>query len=300
MGRAAATRRWPQGEQLMNDMMHTLETIHQGLAGGEIIAYLGPETLALCADAQHVPATPEALVERLTAKVTVPFKIRNNLTAAAQYVENFKHRTTVRTLVAEAFTAAVQPSALHRYLAALQPPLIVAVWYDAVMQVALREAGHSWGMIQGVSQAEKHGHWVEYRSHDGAIATAQDAQNWHTVLYQPLGSVAPDKNFIVSDSDYVEVLTEIDIQTPIPELVKTRRSGRNFLFLGCRFRNQLERNYARQIMKRSSAKHWAVLPEDCTRNELRFLEEQHITRIAMSLAEFAATFDEPLEAAVGC
>lgn len=51
--------------------------------------------------------------------------------------------------------------------------------------------------------------------------------------------IDPVRNFLVSDSDYVEVLTEIDIQTPIPAVVQQRRTGRNFLFLGCRFSNQL-------------------------------------------------------------
>jgi len=83
------------------------------------------------------------------------------------------------------------------------------------------------------------------------------------------------------------VLTEIDIQTPIPAQVQAWRSGRNFLFLGCRFDDQLTRCFARQIMKRSSDRHWAVLPVEPTRMEARFLEEQNITRIPMSLAEFA-------------
>jgi hypothetical protein len=82
------------------------------------------------------------------------------------------------------------------------------------------------------------------------------------------------------------VLTEIDIQTPIPAIVQQRRSGRSFLFLGCRFANQRERTFARQIIKRSSAKHWAVLPEPPTKNELRFLQEKNIQRIDMPLAEF--------------
>jgi SIR2-like domain len=106
------------------------------------------------------------------------------------------------------------------------------------------------------------------------------------VLYEPLGSVAPTGNFIVSDSDYVEVLTEIDIQTPIPEIVQQRRTGRGFVFLGCRFSTQLERIIARQIIKRSSDRHWAVLPETPTRNEQRFLVECGIARLDISLAEF--------------
>jgi hypothetical protein len=41
-------------------------------------------------------------------------------------------------------------------------------------------------------------------------------------------------------------------------------------------------------MKRSSDKHWAVLPGELTRNEARFLAEQNIQRIDMPLEEFVA------------
>ena len=48
----------------------------------------------------------------------------------------------------------------------------------------------------------------------------------------------------------------------------------------------MERAYARQIMKRSPELHWAVLPDDPTRNEARFLAKQNIRRIAMPLEDF--------------
>ena len=74
-------------------------------------------------------------------------------------------------------------------------------------------------MVQGVSQAEHSGNWVHYFDADGSHAgvEADWGSDWKTLLYQPLGSVWPARNFLVSDSDFVEVLTEIDIQTPIPE-----------------------------------------------------------------------------------
>jgi hypothetical protein len=146
-------------------------------------------------------------------------------------------------------------------------------------------------MAQGVSQAEHFGNWVHYYDADGTQAGVHyddHHADWKTLLYQPLGSVWPQKNFLVSDSDFVEVLTEIDIQTPIPEAVQEIRKGRNFLFLGCRFSTQLERLFALQIMKRSSEKHWAVLPEEPTRNEARFLARYNIERIPITLSEFVA------------
>lgn len=268
--------------------MQALDDIRAALADGKAVPYLGLGVLALAGADCPLPATPESLVGRLTVKASVPHKIRKNLTAAAQFIENFKHRKTVKNGMTEAFAAPVEPTRLHRYLAALPTlPLLVHAWYDDLPQQALRGCG-GWGMVQGVSQAEHFGTWVHYFRPDGTKVESTEAEAWATLLYQPLGSVRPAANFLVSDSDFVEVLTEIDIQTPIPERVQQLRVHRHFLFLGCRFANQLDRIFARQIMKRSSAKHWAVLPGEPTRNEARFLAEQNIERLDLPLETFMA------------
>ena len=266
-----------------------VETIRQDLASGLLIPYLGAGVLALAGENCPLPASPEVLVDRLTAKASVPHKIRKNLTAAAQFIENFKHRKTVVKAMTEAFAADVPPTALHRYLASIPAlKLLVHAWYDDLPQKALA-CRECWGMVQGVSQSEHFGTWAHAFAGDGQ-GTRRDAPeaSWMPLLYQPLGSVSPAANFLVSDSDFVEVLTEIDIQTPIPEAVQTIRKGRSFLFLGCRFATQIERAFPQQIMKRSSDRHWAVLAEEPTRNEAKFMEQYNIERIAMPLAEFAA------------
>src|ERR1035438_5009600 len=262
----------------------TIDAIHAALMDGRAVPYLGPGVLSLAAADSPLPATHEALALKLTAKIGVPHKIRKNLTAAAQFIENFKHRKTVSRAMVEAFRGGTLPTGLHCYLAALPAlPLVVHAWYDDLPQRALARRG-GWGMAQGVSQAEHFGNWVHYFRADGS--PAPDCGGWSTLLYQPFGSVWPAGNFLVSDSDFVEVLTEIDIQTPIPEAVQQLRRGRNFLFLGCRFAQQMERLFARQIMKRSSDRHWAVLPDEPTKNEAKFLEQYHIERLAISLPDF--------------
>jgi hypothetical protein len=180
-------------------------------------------------------------------------------------------------------------------------PVIVSTWYDDLLMKAFASRD-GWGAVQGVSQSEHFGTWVQYFDKNGTLVEETRARDWPTLLYQPLGSIAPAANFLVSDTDFVEVLTEIDIQTPIPALVQELRRDRHFLFLGCRFANQLDRLFARQIMKRSSDKHWALIEGELTRNEARFLAELNIERIDMSLAEFLAYAGQggmlPLAAAV--
>ena len=101
------------------------EEIVAAFERGEVIPYLGPGVLSL-ARSSELPASPEALVSYLTKTATVPHKIRNNLTAAAQYIENFKHRKTVVAAMNNAFSAPTGPSALHEWLAARPKlPLLV-------------------------------------------------------------------------------------------------------------------------------------------------------------------------------
>lgn len=259
-------------------------SVIDALQHGRLAPYLGAQMLALC-PVVPVPANPALLVAELTSKASVPGKIRHRLTASAQFIENFKHRKTLVGLMDQAFAGTPTPSELHVWLAGLPLPLLVDTWYDNTMRKAL-EVRSDWAEVQGLSQSEHFGTWVGWYGADGKPGDAP-ATTMTTVVYKPWGGRAPASNYLVSDTDYVEVLTEIDIQTPIPALVQQRRASLGFLFLGCRFNDQLPRAFARQIMKRSAGPHYAVLPDEPTRMEARFLAEQGITRIAMPLADVA-------------
>lgn len=253
------------------------------LPAGTLVPYLGPGLLALSPPA--IPATPEELASFFGSKVALPKRARGNAWAAAQYIESMKHRSTVSALMTEAFAPPVAPTALHRRLAALALPLIVDVWYDGAMRQAL--AGRAdWCEVQGITRAGiGEDRWYRFYDAAGAEAGREAAAAAATVLYKPHGSAVPASNYLISDADYVEVLTEIDIQSPIPDVVRDRRSGRSFLFIGCRFHDQMLRTYARQIGKRSASRHYALVdPDTLTRNEVRFFLTQGITPIAMPLA----------------
>jgi hypothetical protein len=270
--------------------MNAIAAIAAGLAEGRLAPYLGPAALLLEPANAWLPVRAETLAERLSKRCPVPARLRRNLSGAAQYIENFRHRRTLRSLLRECFLQPALPTRLHHLLAALPLPLIVDTGYDTATAQALaahRDAGE-WGEVQGVSRADSRSdRWVQAYSADGTPVTDDMAAGWPTLLYKPLGAVLPAGNFLVSDADFVEVLTEIDIQTPIPEALRARREKLGFLFLGCRFTDQLTRSYARQVMKRSCGPHFAVIDGTTTRNEQRFLAEQGIERLDCTLEAFA-------------
>ncbi len=261
----------------------------EALRAGRLAPYLGPGLLGLSAEPPSVPATPEAVAEALHKRSPAPSKIRTNMWSVAQHIEQRRHRRTLQAWMSEIFAAEPRPTALHHFLAGLRLPMIVDSWYDGAMRAALIEAGRTdVSHIQGITRAgEFRDVWTrlyDLQGHELAAVGAED-----TLLYEPHGGARPSGNFLVADSDYVEVLTEIDIQTPIPEEVRARRQALGFLFLGCRFDDQMLRTYARQIIKRSKGPHFAVIPAAAlTKNERRFLATQGIVALDLPLAEAQA------------
>lgn len=274
----------PPGDVLkLADAEAILADVARELPSGNIIPYLG----SAISDGVNpaVPMTPEALAAFFATKVALPKRAKGNPWSAAQHIEGSKLRATVTHLMTEAFSPVVEPTALHTLLASLPLPVIIDTWYDGTMRRAL-EGRADWGEVQGISRAGiGEDRWYRFYDTTGAETNRDAAEGWTTILYTPHGSVSPAKNYLISDADYVEVLTEIDIQTPIPDIIKQRRTERSFLFLGCRFHDQMLRNYARQISKRSRTPHYALVdPDQLTKNELRFLLSHAITPIAVPLA----------------
>ena len=267
----------PEAEKILGEVAARLRA-------GEIVPYLGPAVVGMSEPA--IPLGPEGLAEFLGKKVSLPRRARGNAWAAAQYIESNKFRSTVVAFMTEAFSAPVTPAPLQTYLASLNLPLIVDTWYDAAMRDALADKS-GWGEVQGISRAGiGEDRWFRFYDSTGGEAKADDAAGWTTLLYKPHGCVAPAKNYLISDADYVEVLTEIDIQSPIPDVVRDRRTVRGFLYLGCRFHDQMLRTYARQVSKRSAPPHYAVIEPDqeLTLNEKRFFAAEGIVPLAIPLA----------------
>ncbi len=260
-------------------MMPDLSELFGALSRGKVIPYLGSGLLPEVETS--LPSTMAGLAILLSSQVTVPHKLRDRLTGAAQYIENFKHRKTLVAMLDKIFADDPPIHLLQRELAARKLPLIVHLWYDNSMANALVESGGSWGRIQGLSQTEHFGQWTGAFDADGKPVEVTSAESWDTILYEPWGARGPASNYLVSDTDFVEILTEIDIQTPIPTVVQKIRSGCHFLFIGCRFDDQLQRNFARQIMKRSSDRHWALIEAPLTKNEERFVREQGIEVLSL-------------------
>ena len=171
-------------------MSDLIADIARQLDSGGVIPYLGSGMLSLCGDTA-VPATPGALAAVMTAKVSVPHKIRAKLTQAAQFIENFKHRKSVVMIMDEAFAPVPTPSPLHRALAAadlrklahpaeLELARKIAEWPRLVDIAARGQEPHRIAFYLYELASDLHAHWNRGNDvaslrfiQEGDIATSQ-------------------------------------------------------------------------------------------------------------------------------
>lgn len=263
-----------------------LNGIAAEIAAGRLVPFFGPGLLAV--EGAPVASDPKTLADDFHRQSPVPSRVRGNLWSTAQSIESRKHRQTVERMMTAAFQNVPPVSPLKAWIASLTSlPLVVDSWYDGELVAAFQASGRKdWGLVRGRSRNYKTGdRWFSFHDADGNDVDAATAAGWKTMLYKPHGGCWPAPDFLVSDADYVEVLTEIDIQSPIPELVRERRAQVGFVFVGCRFDDQMLRTYARQIIKRSTGPYFAIISGETTRMEDGFFEQEGITPLRLDLDE---------------
>jgi len=266
----------------LDEMTERIEEISKLWKDGSLVVYLGPDLFEV---APAFPACESDLAAKLCEKVTVPGRLRGKLHESAQYIESYKHRKTLTGLMGEIFLKKSVGAPVHRVLSEFPLPLVVDTWFSTLSSEFLVKPGDI--QISAVSRAEYRDKWYRIdRRTAGGWESADGIAPGERVLYRPFGTMIPKVEVLVSDADFVEVLTEIDIQTPIPEWVKNHRMGRHFLFLGCHFDNQTTRMFARQIMKRSSNRHFVVTDGPVFPKEGRFYEQEGICVLPVALNEF--------------
>jgi hypothetical protein len=210
--------------------------------------------------ARRPPADPLALARQLTAKVSVPGKIKNRLTAAAQFIENFKHRKTLVKGMDEAFATGAAPSPLHHGWRGCGAA-------DRRHLVRRHDAPRAWRPARRSTGPRCRACRRANTSAPGPAGTTPPGRRSPTrspaptLLYKPWGGACaggqlPHLRQRLRRGADRDRHPDAD---PAPGCSSAARTL-GFVFLGCRFNDQLPRAFARQIMKRSAGPHYAVLP----------------------------------------
>ncbi len=274
--------------------MHSrFEPILTGLAEGTVVPYLGPGALAGVIDPQSgraIPADSDSLILAINDGKPMAPKLMFEFSRAAMHLELKRGRSALtRQLDAVYRDTAWSASPLHTWLAEKNLPYVVDINRDTLLQKAYASTPHI--LIVGVARIAGTAYRFRIYQYDGTryAPIEQEAVNTSLpVLFKPLGTPLPESDYIASDADFVDYVTELMGGFAIPSFVKRMRQGRRYLLLGMRFTRDTERMVMTDIVfGAGQPAGWALIP-NATDKEKRFLARQGFEWVDADAADFLA------------
>jgi hypothetical protein len=287
-----------------------LPQLIDGLKSGQVIPYIGPHALKGAVNKEtgaDIPADSDSLILAMNNGQPMAPKLMYEFPRAAMNQELKRGRTFVTRFLTELYGKDVWTrSPLHDWLAELKPHYVIDINRDTQLQASYSDMPHT--LITGVARIAGTDYRFKIYHYDGSEYREIPQEEVDTslpVLFKPMGTPLPEANYIASDADYVDYITELMGGFAIPGFIKEYRVGRQYLFIGMRFNRDSERMVMADIVySADEPKGWALIPEP-TAKEKRYCARMGIEIVNTDVAALLSAADWPLiepavTAQVGC
>jgi hypothetical protein len=178
---------------------------------------------------------------------------------------------------------------LHRWLAELELPYLIDVNRDTQLQDLYRDRPHT--LVTGIARLGGTDYRFKLFHFDGEAyreVGQEEVDAALPVLFKPLGTPRPESNFIASDADFVDYITELMGGFAIPAFLKRYRPGKRYLMLGMRFTRDTERMVMADVtFDAAEPAGWALIP-DPTAKERRYCTKRGLELIEADWPELLA------------
>lgn len=269
------------------------EQIKAGLAAGEVVPFIGAEALT---DVTHatkgikIPATSDELILSLNNGQPMAPRLMYEFPRAAMNVELKRGRSAVNRWLEQTYgDNAWSEAALHRWLAEQKLPYIVDINRDTGLQKLYASRPHT--LIVGVARIAGTAYRYKLYKYDGekysGAVDEAEIDPAAPILFKPCGTPWPESNWIASDADFVDYITELMGGFAIPGFLKTRRVGLKYLVAGMRLNRDTQRMLLSDIIfSAAQPSGWALIP-GANDKEKRFCARLGLTVIDADLRDLA-------------
>lgn len=265
--------------------------ILSGLYDNQVIPYLGPGAVF---DAyskltrEPMPADSNSLILAMNGGKPMAPKLMYEFPRAAMNQELKRGRNFVTQFLDKTY-GQIQYSraSLHDWLAEWRPKYIVDINRDTQLQDSYADEEHT--LIVGVARIVASAFRFRIYHYDGSsyfeIPQEQVDKNL-PVLFKPMGTPRPESNYIASDADYVDYITELMGGFAIPDFLKEYRKGKKYLLLGMPLNRDSERMVMSDITYGADEHRGWFLRKDPTAKEIRFSQKLGFELIDADCQEF--------------
>jgi len=258
------------------------EKLLAGLKDGSIVPYLGPGVLAdvkNAATGAPIPADSDSLIIAMNDGKPMAPKLMYEFARAAMNIELKRGRSAVTKFLNRTYgETAWTRGAVHDWLKGITPHYVIDINRDTQLQDSYADIPHN--LIVGIARLGGTDFRYKLYFWDGNAYQKTDVINTAIpILYKPMGTPKPEANYIASDADYVDFITELMGGFSIPPEVKELRKGKQYLLMGMRLNRDTERMVMSDVIYAAGEPAGWVLIQQPTDKERRFCKKQNLELI---------------------
>ncbi|TAN70763.1 MAG: SIR2 family protein [Methylobacter sp.] len=252
--------------------------ILNGLYENKVVPYLGPGALF---DATNkltgapMPADSNSLILAMNNGVPMAPKLMYEFPRAAMNQELKRGRNFLGQFLTKLYGETEWTrAAVHDWLAEWRPFYVVDINRDTQLQDSYADEEHT--LIVGIARISASNFRFKIYHYDGSDYFEILQEQIHPkfpILFKPMGTPKPEANYIASDADYVDYITELMGGFAIPDFLKEYRKGKQYLFIGMPLNRDSERMVMSDIVYGAAEHKGWVLNKNPTDKEKRFCEK---------------------------
>ncbi|MBK8814061.1 MAG: SIR2 family protein [Methylococcaceae bacterium] len=276
--------------------------IIDGLRNNLVVPYLGPGVLfdvKSKLNGMPIPADSDSLILSMNGGKPMAPKLMYEFPRAAMNQELKRGRSFVSQFLDKTYRDSKWTKAsFHTWLAAQKPHYIIDINRDTQLQDVYADVKHT--LIVGLARitgTDFRFKLYQYDNQNYAEITQEQVDPALPILFKPMGTPKPESNYIASDADYVDYITELMGGFGIPRFLKEYRKGKKYLLIGLPLNRDSERMVMSDISYDADEHRGWFLRKHPTDKERRFAARIGFELIEAECQDFLAAVEENAAAA---
>jgi hypothetical protein len=265
--------------------------ILSGLYDHRVVPYLGPGVLSDVTSKLNgapMPADSNSLILAMNGGKPMAPKLMYEFPRAAMNQELKRGRTFLTQFLDKVYKDSQWTrAAVHNWLTEWKPNYVVDINRDTQLQDSYADEEHT--LIVGVARIVGSHHRFKIFHYDRESYHEIDQQQVDTqlpILFKPMGTPTPESNYIASDADYVDYITELMGGFAIPDFLKEYRKGKKYLLLGLPLNRDSERMVMSDIVYGADEHKGWFFRKNPTDKEKRFANRMGFELVEADCGDF--------------
>ncbi|MFA7570794.1 MAG: SIR2 family protein [Sulfurimonadaceae bacterium] len=269
-----------------------MDDIKQKLQEGSLVPFLGMGIFknTITKEGIPLPFDSDSMILALNNGRAMSPRLMYEYSRAAMSLEQRKGREFIVQMTNHIYSSKEYELPLtYQWLKTIQPKYVIDTNVDDSLLKIYNDVDHI--LITGISRiTADYDRFVIYQFDATSQTYAQISKDELTldlpILLKPMGSTQPAMNFIISDADFVDWLTEAMGGYAIPPILKELRRGKDYLFMGVDFSRDTFRMVANELTLELHGGITLIDKEELTKKEEKFIHTHNLENINMSIDEF--------------